>query len=269
MKSFVMLGDEQDNVLQVNLPERGAQGCCGGFEDARVLSTPGGRDFYMIANARSDKNCMSEMHLIKIKGKDLKKAFAAEAPRSLDVKDSQIIPLSYDDGSGKKHHEKNWMPFFTTSLEAKKDGSPPVTKYKLHFVYSVNPHIILACNTDTGICTKVAETFNPALDKSLRGSSQVRMYNGKYVAVAHIRTSSHSYLSQVYTFSPQPPFAIEEVSPTFIFDDEKKVGNSMIQFVSGFEIKDDIAYITYGEHDCDSKLFKTSMSSLMSSLIKV
>lgn len=274
MKSYVMLSDENDNVLQVVLPERGAKGCCGGFEDARLITTPSGEYFYMIANARSTEDCLSEMHLIKIPTKSLKKAFKLEAPRILKVEDSQIVPLRYDDGSEKPHHEKNWMPFFSSSRRAPEGakGAHRVQKARdsdLHFVYSVNPHVILKCDTDTGECTKVAETFNPDIDKSLRGSSQVRMYKGKYVAVAHLRTSSHSYLSQVYTFSPQYPYAIEEISPSFIFDDEKKTANSFIQFVSGFEIKDDVAYITYGEHDCDSKLFKTSMSSLMSSLKKV
>jgi hypothetical protein len=278
MKSYIMLSDKEGNVVQVNLPERGFKGCCAGFEDARLITSPSGSYFYMIANARMGEECISQMHLIKIPTGHIRKAFKSASPRILNVQDSQIIPLHYDDGSEKPHHEKNWMPFFASAsksleehdiLKARGLKRNHKSEDDLHFVYSVNPHVILKCDTDTGECVKTAETFNPNIDKNLRGSSQVRMYKGKYIAVAHIRTSSHSYLSQVYTFSPHYPYAVEEISPSFIFDDEKKIGNSLIQFVSGFEIKDDIAYITYGEHDCDSKLFTTSMESLSSSLKKV
>lgn len=264
MKSFIMLEDGERNVLHLDLPPKGEKGCCGGFEDARLIVNPSQTELFMITNARMGSDCISQMHLIRIPVPQLKEAFKSPFPRTLKVSDSQILPLHYDDGSEKPHHEKNWMPFFPSSV---KNEDP--SDENLCFVYSINPHVILRCDLETGECEKIAETFNPNIDKNLRGSSQVRMHKGKYVAVAHLRTSSHSYLSQVYTFSPQYPYAVEEISPTFIFDVEKKKGNSFIQFVSGFEIKDDIAYITYGEHDCDSKLFTTSMNDLMNSLKKV
>lgn len=260
-KSFIMLSIEdksgRNKVLYLDTPDFTLGDCVTGFEDPRLITSPDGKTLYIVVNARSNLACFAEMHLIKISTDSLYRAFESKfLPRIMKIEKDQIIKLIESKSPQIPiQSQKNWMPFF--------DGE------NLMFIYSVNPHIILKCDLKTGICTKVAETSNANVNPSLRGSSQARYYKGKFIAVAHWRLSSHSYLSQAYTFSASSPYAIEKVSPAFVIDDEDEMAPTCIQFVSGFEIEDDIAYITYGEYDCDSKMMKVDMKTLLNSMTPV
>ena len=256
VKSFTILSNGTENAVYLDAPDHAYPKCVTGFEDPRIITSPDGKTLYIISNSHSNADCYSEMHLTKIPVESIHEAFQSpEKPRLLPVKDSQIVRLYKKGQPEPTNHEKNWMPFFDRN--------------ELLFVYSVNPHVILKCDTKTGMCTKIAETENPNVNSKLRGSSQARLYNGQYVAVAHWRTGSSSYLSQAYTFEAKSPYKITALSPTFVIKAEGTKAKSLIQFVSGFEIHDDTAYITYGEEDCDSKLFRVSMSALLASMEKV
>lgn len=256
VKSFTMLSNEKDEVVYLDLPEFAFEGCVSGFEDPRIITSPDEKTLYVVCNSHSNSSCLTEMHLVKIPVEELQLAFATKMkPKLLQVKPTQIVRLREKSEEVPTRNQKNWMPFF--------DGED------LMFVYGVNPHVVLKCDIATGLCSKVAETYNPNLNDSLRGSSQARYYNGKFIAVAHWRTSGHSYLSQAYTFQAHHPYKIESMSPTFVIKDEGSEALSMIQFVSGLEIVDDTAYIAYGEQDCDSKIFKVSMEALLNSMEKV
>ena len=253
VKSFTMLSNEEGDVVYLDAPERAEPKCVSGYEDPRIIGSPDGDFLYIVCNSHSNTSCFTEMHLIKIPTLDLKRAFKTSAkPRTVSVKDDQILRLREKSEDIPTRNQKNWMPFFS--------------KGDLMFVYSVNPHIILKCDMKTGICTKVAETHNPNVNEALRGSSQARRYGDNYIAVAHWRTSSHSYLSQAYMFRGKAPYDILSISPTFVIEDQRVLALSMIQFVSGLEIVDDTAFIAYGESDCDSKLFTVSMESLLNSM---
>lgn len=253
VKSFTMLSNEKDEVLYLDMPDFAYKGCVSGFEDPRIITSPDNRTLYIVCNSHSNSNCYTEMHLIKIPVSEMKTAFATKMkPKMLVVKPNQIVRLREKSQEVPTRDQKNWMPFF--------DGED------LMFVYSVNPHVVLKCDLSSGLCKKIAETENPNVNPKLRGSSQARLYNGKYIAVAHWRTSSHSYLTQAYTFQAKFPYKVESISPTFVIKDEGTKALSMIQFVSGFEIKDETALIAYGERDCDSKLFTVSMESLLNSM---
>jgi predicted GH43/DUF377 family glycosyl hydrolase len=256
VKSFIMLSVGSDNALYINSPEFAYSKCVTGFEDPRIIGSPDGKNLMIVSNVHSNASCFAEMHLTTIPIEDINAAFESKnKPKLVNVTESQIVRLYKSDSSTPTNHEKNWMPFFDNN--------------DLMFVYSVNPHVILKCNTKTGACMKIAETENPNVNSKLRGSSQARLYNGSYVAVAHWRTSTSSYLSQAYTFEAKYPYRITAISPTFIIKAEGTKARSLIQFVSGFEIHDDIGYVTYGEEDCDSKLFKVSMSALLKSMTSV
>ena len=242
----------QPKILYLQTEEHSVKNCVQGFEDPRLITSPDGKILYVVCNSHSNTKCLTEMHLMKIPISELNRAFNVKSkPRTLRVTD--IVRLGeLNELKNPTKNQKNWMPFF--------DGD------KLMFVYGINPHVILQCNIKNGVCTQIASTYNPSLNDSLRGSSQARLYKGRYVAVAHWRASGLSYLSQAYTFSKSHPYAIESISPTFIIEDEETRAKSMIQFVSGLEIKNDTAYITYGEHDCDAKLFKIDMNILLNSM---
>lgn len=256
VKSFTMLSTEADGPIYLNTPEFAYPKCVTGFEDSRIITTPDKKNLMIIANSHSNESCFTEMHLTTIPIADINNTFKSEiTPKILNVQESQIVRLFRSASPIPLNHEKNWMPFFDNN--------------DLMFVYSVNPHVILKCNITTGACTKVAETENPNVNSKLRGSSQARFYNNRYVAIAHWRTSSSSYLSQAYTFEAKSPYKITAISPTFVIAVEGRKAKSLIQFVSGFEIYNDIAHITYGEEDCDSKLFKVEMKALLDSMTAV
>lgn len=257
VKSFTILNVNGKDNIYVSTPDYSHQNCAQGFEDVRLLPNPDGTKLHLITGSRSNSKCFFEMYLLTVPLEDLQNVVETKSlTKKLNVTD--ILRLYHDPEDGEpKNHEKNWMPFFHND--------------RLHFIYSVEPHVILECDTETGFCNEVYKTSNSDINNELRGSSQPRLYvdeNGEksFVTITHWRTSNISYLTQAYKFEAKPPFKITGMSPTFIFDDVKTKNKSSIQFVSGFEIKDDIAYITYGEQDCDSKLFKVEMKKLMDSM---
>ena len=256
VKNYIMLSNMNDDIININIPDHAHPKCVTGFEDARLIVTPDNKNVLLIANSHSNANCYTEMHLITIPYEDIVKTFESSSkPKVLNVDDSQVLRLYLEDHFKPSNNEKNWMPFF--------DGND------LMFVYSINPHIILKCDMSTGECKKVSETLNHKVNSSLRGSSQARLYQDQYVAIAHWRLSTSSYVTQAYTFEKETPYKITAISPPFVINDQANRAETLVQFVSGFEIYNDTAYITYGEKDCDSKLFKVSMSSLLSSMKKV
>jgi hypothetical protein len=253
VKSFTMLSNEDGDVVYLDAPERAVGNCVSGFEDPRIIGSPSGDFLYVVCNSHSNEMCFTEMHLIKIPTRDLQRAFKTKTkPKTLAIKDEQIVRLREKSEDVPTRHQKNWMPFFSGD--------------DLMFVYSVNPHVVLKCDQSTGLCTRVAETQNSFVNDALRGSSQARKYGDNFIAVAHWRTSSQSYLSQAYMFSSAPPFAITAISPTFVIEDQKEMALSTIQFVSGLEIVNEVAYIAYGQEDCDSKLFTVGMEALLGSM---
>lgn len=256
VQSFTMLSMGSNEAIYIDSPEYAYPKCVTGFEDPRMITSPDGLNLIIVSNSHSNASCYTEMHATTIPIKDIKEAFESKIkPKLLNVDESQITRLYRMGFPTPVNNEKNWMPFFDHD--------------DLMFVYTVNPHVILKCNTKTGACSKVADTENPNVNSKLRGSSQARLYNGKYVAIVHWRTSNSSYLSQAYTFEAKLPYKVLALSPTFVIKAEGTKAQSLIQFVSGFEIYEDTAYITYGEEDCDSKLFKVSMTALLKSMTPV
>ena len=241
----VQKNDEPASNIFLETPDLSYSNCISGFEDPRLIAI---KDvLYIIVNSQSNAKCYSEMYLIKLKLSKIKEA-------SGTIKINQITKLSYNENVD--NHEKNWMPF--------------VKDDKLMFVYSLNPHIILETNLQTGQCKKIAETENKEVSKDLRGSSQARPYviNDKnvYVGVGHIKHSTFAYLTQIYTFAAEKPYGIVSQTPMFVIKNTVNPEKVGVQFVSGLEIIGDTAYITYGEDDCDSKLLKIKMSNVIAKL---
>lgn len=266
-----------DRVVKVTLPEVSHKSCIQGFEDSRSILSPDGTTIYLISNNRSRQTCTPEMWLIQIPVKDIFDA-TKKNPPNLDyvVHDSinheyvvgessklpelevsnvkQLVPVMSDVEEQIKP-EKNWMPFFHND--------------ELHFVYAVNPHTILKCDMKTGNCKIVAQTFNPELPENIRGGTQIKLYNGRYIGLTHIQKTLDSYLTQVYAFSAQYPFQVEAISQPFIFNQKRKYDSGLVQFVSGLDIIENEAHITYGHMDCDAKLCRMSMDVLEKALYEI
>ena len=143
-------------------------------EDLRMISSTDDQHLLAVANI-ADHACTAKQWLLTY-NKDLKllssvKLLADFAP-----------PNSF---------EKNWMPFFY-------NGS-------LHMVYSVDPHIVMQVDSNSGTCTTLASTScQRAHDMFLRGGALwPHPYKGYYFGVVH---SAVPYRSAIYAFDAHPPF---------------------------------------------------------------
>lgn len=246
-------------VLQEGNAE-GAEGCVKGFEDPRTLVQAD--RLLVFANRQAPQlpgpakaghsdeaqACVNQMWMLTVPLRDVYQLNEIRVKTAVRLRSP----------SGKVRVEKNWMPFFTD------DGV-------LHFVYSVNPHVVIRCNELTGVTTEVARTYNKLIDHRstpIRGGSQVVKYAGHYLAFTHSRDHNH-YRTQLYAFSPRHPFEVTHMSRSFMFSEARDVDALRIQFVAGFEVIGDVAYITYGEQDCSACVCVVPMRELLNLLRRV
>lgn len=156
-----------------------------------------------------------------------------------------------------EQRQKNWSPF-------EHNGD-------LYCEYSINPHIILKIDTNTGLTEEKYRTgsINDDIvaDDSLRGGAppilitnfetdtidpEVKPQNPKnfYLGVGHTRISATSdYLHFFYIFEASPPFKIIKLSSEFKID-----GMERIQFVSGLSLEGNMVHISYGVDDCYNRI---------------
>ena len=172
----------------------------------------------------------------------------------------RILELSYEKS---RPVEKNWMPF--------------VYRDDLCFVYSVEPHVILRCDTETGKCTEIASTSHEKVPESLRGGSPCWLLTdgSAYLTVAHQRRSIGGvkliYTSVLYCFEPEPPFRIVAMSPPLFFDHDfdPHRWKQIIQFAAGLvvEEKEGILFISYGSGDCSSRMISLPLASALTLIV--
>lgn len=245
--------------------------CEQGGEDARPFVI--GNKLYLISNATTGYHCRRQMILMQFDLKHLEKN--QDQSDGMDENLTEISPkkiwqLHYDEGASRD--QKNWMPF---SVNKSNQSNRTSNSSELHFVYSVNPHVILKFEND-GYCRKVASTWHPDLSEELRGGSQIirvvkwnlrsrRHLDGQpryfaedlYLGVLHKRDSTFEYTTYLYAFETKHPYRVKYITDGFVFG-EHGCHSRKIQFAAGLAriIKPDGAYlyITYGENDCTAKL---------------
>ena len=260
----------------------GERNCEQGGEDARPIVV--GKKLYLITNATTGDNCRRQMILMQLNLQHLK-----DCSRNSDGDLAEIVPdkiwqLHYEDGEHRD--QKNWMPFTVG-----KSSSNNLIDDDLHFVYSVNPHVILKFDKVSGDCHKIASTWNCNLSEDLRGGSQIirvtkwnpRSKNGLtgelryypeelYLGVLHKRDSTFEYMTYIYAFEVKYPYRVKYITDGFVFG-EYGSHSKRIQFAAGLAriISDDCAYlyITYGENDCMSKVCVLKEEDVLRSLIRV
>lgn len=261
IKSFIIISDDKGRTIAADMPGNSPDFCVQGYEDPRpffhenklcifsnCLIESTRKDLDLLG--RSDK-CMNQMWLSTIDKNTLSSVIGSKKTLSL-----HNIPLTIDFAKGM--NQKNWMPFST------KDG--------IFCVYSINPHVILKVDENTGKCVKIAETYSKIISPDIRGGSQVVLYalpdgSQRYIAVTHRRTGD-VYTTQMYMFSTEYPYEITHYTNDFIFG--KTIEEAAdVQFASGLAILDDVANITYGEQDCHSKICRMPMSRVLEQMIPV
>ena len=145
--------------------------------------------------------------------------------------------------------EKNWMPFQYEN--------------KLYIVYSVNPHVILDINMDTGLCKEIFSTTFPEIINNIGNDigngapAQLIILDGieTYIGLGHTRGFQNGEMTRknfIYLFNKYPPFNITHVSKTFnLLKPFVK-----IEFGSGLLVdqKTNKIYISFGVDDCYSSI---------------
>lgn len=240
--SYTFIFNTKGDIRYINIGDNSKKQCVQGNEDARPFVYKDNIFLFSTALSKNiEGNCRNQMWLSKIKSIDL------DSEKNILYPTNVLLNISFDQNL----NQKNWMPF--------------VSGDDLLCVYSVNPHIILKCNIDSGDCQKIAETFNSRLPNNIRGGSQAVYYkmpdgSDRFIAVTH--KYEGIYTSQIYTFSTSHPYQIIEYADNFIIG-ENVSAYHYVQFVSGLAIVDDHAIITYGEEDCHARYSKIPMDTIL------
>lgn len=164
-----------------------------------------------------------------------------------------------DPSRNKTNGQKNWMPF--------------IYQNELYYVFSVNPHLILKCNPETGRNLQHSITY-PNLNEDIRGGSNIITYNHPdfgmvYLALTHVRRYMF-YTHQLYIFESISPFKIISITKEFYFESDKiKILNPRyknylkffwnVQFGSGILCDGNMIYLYYGHNN--SKSIKIGLQS--------
>ena len=161
-----------------------------------------------------------------------------------------------------RHPEKNWMPF--------------QYKNKLYIVYSINPHVILDINMDTGLCKKIFSTTFPEIINNIGNDigngapAQLIILDGieRYIGLGHTRGVQNGELTRknfIYLFNKYPPFNITHVSKSF----NLLTPFVNIEFGSGLLVdqKNNKIYISFGVDDCYSSIVTTTFEEIKNLLM--
>jgi len=177
-------------------------------------------------------------------------------------------------GESKLRWEKNWVPF-------SHDGT-------LYLAYSIVPHRILRPILGTESC----ETSFSTLGRVqwdwgvLRGGTPALEVDGEYLSFFHSSlnmSSVHSqgkkiqhYVMGAYTFSLEPPFALNKISPGPIVGKNFYHGASYktwkplhVVFPCGYVFDEKYIWVVYGRQDHELWIAKLDKKGLMASLIPV
>ena len=112
------------------------------------------------------------------------------------------------------HHaedEKNWIAL--------------PNENELHYIYMVEPHVVVKAHAADAACEQVYNTTSEQLQDlashiSVRGSATaVRYSDSEYVALLHTKeksTSEGGYTTRAYKFEARPPFRVIQVSKPFL-----------------------------------------------------
>lgn len=163
--------------------------------------------------------------------------------------------------------EKNWVPF--------------TYQNKLVLSYSINPHVTVIPNLQSGFCSPLS-TANSSLIWDygpIRGGTPAILVDGEYLAFFHSPThepnrGNHTYHVGAYTFLPDPPFTLTRISshpfyhPDF-YSVDSPVNPSHIIFPSGIVMKGNKILVSYGEKDACIKVMEIDKEKLFKSLISI
>lgn len=179
-----------------------------GFKLGNALDFPFDRGFEHYEDARIFEH-WSRVFIAYTSGDYRKRPFlSTQMIAMLDGDWQPCLPQQINYGHNGRRSEKNWQFFSRTS--------------GLHFVYSLNPHVVVRLGADM----RVAEEFKtaPALHWPwgiMRGGTPpIPLEDGRYLSFFHSfvlhPTRNRRYAMSAYTFEGKPPFRILELTPPLL-----------------------------------------------------
>lgn len=184
--------------------------------------------------------------------------------------------LSCFEGENKKRREKNWVPFEYNN--------------NLLLAYSLSPHLIFKPIVGTETCETIASSQGEFswLWGELRGGTQTLLIdNQQYLGFFHSCIDLATYHSNgkkiphyfigAYTFSNQPPFEINQISPEPIIGKNFYHGNDyepywkpvQVVFPGGLIVDDSFIWLAYGRQDHEIWVAQLDKARLLESLVPV
>lgn len=182
------------------------------------------------------------------------------------------IHLAHFEGENSIRTQKNWVPFEYQN--------------EILFSYSLSPHKVMRPIPYTDECeTFCTSETPPCWDYGvLRGGTPALKVGDEYLSFFHSSInlpSKHSngkvmihYFMGAYTFSKDPPFSIEKISPRPIVGKNFYEGIThrtwkplRVVFPGGFVFDDQFIWVVYGRQDHEVWVVKLDRNKLMNSLI--
>jgi len=155
-----------------------------------------------------------------------------------DLRGAKAIPLTSPYGFSR---EKNWLPI--------------VHKGQLHFVYSVEPLVVLRCEVPSGrldfVDPRFAEYSRSSFTFLLCGSASGITLGDRQLLILHRRSARLRGLRQIYVHrcaTINPSLSEVQFGRYFV------IGGAEVQFVAGISIDDDVIRLSYGRMDRSAHL---------------
>lgn len=249
--NYIYIESPNKNIVHIDyLKHKRYPSCSEPYEDPRAIVME--NQLLLICNNPQIYKCKRKMVVLLINLE------TADLDNNKKIQPDKIIPLTYDNANPMKV-EKNWVPF--------------VSNHTLHFLYQINPQIVLTCDLKTGICKKIIETHYHHLPTNIRGGTPAVLHKDQYyLAAGHALQKimfKKIYFTFFYAFQTAFPFHIIGISKPFFMDKAHRgVLDSNIQYASGLEIVNDIVHLTYGYNDCDSRMLTFHIKDLENILHK-
>jgi len=186
---------------------------------------------------------------------------------------SDTICLAQFPGETKQCREKNWTPLDHQG--------------NLLLAYRLNPLLVLSPDLDEGSATLVSTSQEDVTWDwgEIRGSTPALMLNGQYLTFFHSSlelATSHSFNEKIphyfmgaLTFSPEPPFALQKISPEPVVAEGFYEGQfyrpywrrTRVIFPCGFIYDEDFIWVAYGREDHEMWVVKLDKKGLLGSLV--
>lgn len=256
----------------IDLPDTHRHAPALGFEDVRALVR--GDDVLLIATAYNRQG-VNQMHLLTLTTEDVLSEGSVRARKVLPLIPEVVEgstpccppttrvgqPRTWRPSFGALHqnHPKvaeatlGCHPSLAGPERRQKNWAPFLHDDRLMFVYSVQPHIVLNCDEQSGLC-EIAHSVHTDLPvQDLRGGTNLHLVNGTYVGFLHT-TKPLQYDTYLYAFSATPPFQpVSFLDQQIFWARDWPIELPYVEFSTGFVILDrpegTFWIISFGQND--------------------